>query len=134
MHLQNSTKKLIISFFLVLLVLIVSLLFYRNFFVRASPYVAIFLTNGQVYFGHLQHLDNTTITLNDVFYLQASNVLEKADSKKDTNLQISLVKLGKEFHEPRDIMMINRHQVLFWEELKGTGKVAEAIRAYKIQE
>jgi len=42
-----------------------------------------------------------------------------------------LVKLGQELHGPVDSMQINRDQILFYEDMKESGKVMEAIRSYQ---
>jgi hypothetical protein len=97
----------------------------------SRTYTAVFLTNGQVYFGHIKDLDEKTVDLTDVFYLQTTNDLTAAKDKNgQANVQLSLVKLGEELHGPKDAMSINRQQVLFWEELQESGKVVQAINAY----
>lgn len=107
--------------------------------VNPNEYQAVFLTNGQVYFGHLGDLNNKYVTINDIYYLQvqqgqASNdgkSLQNASGNTDTNAQVSLAKLGSELHGPEDKMYIASDQVLFWENLKDGGKVAQAIDAYQ---
>ncbi len=42
-----------------------------------------------------------------------------------------LIKLGEEVHGPEDAMIINRDQVLFYENLKPGGKVSQLIQNYK---
>jgi len=39
------------------------------------------------------------------------------------------VKLGSEIHGPEDLMIINRAQILFVENLKPSGRVSQAIRS-----
>jgi hypothetical protein len=41
------------------------------------------------------------------------------------------VKLGNELHGPEDEMTIEKAQVLYWENLKPSGKVSEAISSYQ---
>jgi hypothetical protein len=43
---------------------------------------------------------------------------------------ISLVKLGCELHGPEDEMLINRSQIVFWENLKEDGQVTQAVAEY----
>src|SRR5690349_15379852 len=38
-----------------------------------SGYQAVFLTNGQVYFGKLTHVGEQYATLEDIYYLQVTN-------------------------------------------------------------
>lgn len=90
-----------------------------------KKYQAVFLTNGQVYFGHLANVGTAYVTLNDVYYIQQ----QQQDAKKanDQN-NLSLVKLGQEIHGPERNMNIASSQIIFWENLKDDGKVVDAIK------
>jgi len=101
--------------------------------VKGKQYQALFLTNGQVYFGHLGGINNGYVKLTDIYYLQVQQAVQPADAKKDSaaNPNVSLAKLGSELHGPEDVMYVSREQVLFWENLKEDGKVAQAIKDYK---
>ena len=44
---------------------------------------------------------------------------------------VQLVKLGSEIHGPDDAMIINKDQLLFFENLKKDGKVTDSINKYK---
>lgn len=103
-----------------------------------STYQAVFLTNGQVYFGKLDKVNQSYVQLTDIFYLQANQSLQAtpADAQSaaaTTNdaSKMQLIKLGSELHGPKDMMHINHDQVLFWEDLKPNSKVSEAIVSYK---
>ena len=97
----------------------------------SSGYEAVFLTNGQVYFGKLSRSGSDYITLDDIYYLQVGpqqgSSLAPSQSSTTPGQQISLVKLGNELHGPVDEMHINRSQVLFYEDLKSDGQVVKAI-------
>lgn len=102
--------------------------------VKGSQYQALFLTNGQVYFGHLKNPDGAYVKLTDIYYLQVQQAVQPKDNKATTdasNQQVSLAKLGNELHGPEDVMYVNRDQVLFWENLKGDGKVTQAIKDFQ---
>src|SRR5579872_1173599 len=102
-----------------------------------SGYQAVFLTNGQVYFGKLSHVNQNYVRLTDIYYLQVNQQLQPTGTAnqqaqaQQQQPQLSLVKLGNELHGPTDQMEINRSQVLFFEDLKSDGKVAQAIASYK---
>jgi hypothetical protein len=96
-----------------------------------SSYQAVFLTNGQVYFGKLHNANGDYLQLTDIFYLQTPTTTVQPSSSTDTSSQTQLVKLGNELHGPQDSMQISSKQVLFWENLKTSGKVVQAIDAYK---
>lgn len=96
--------------------------------VKSNQYQAVFLTNGQVYFGKLRSSSDSFYTLSDVFYLQATQTDPTNPQKTaDTSSNVQLIKLGNEVHGPEDSMMIDKRQVLFFENLKTDGKVAKTI-------
>jgi len=99
----------------------------------ASDFYAVFLTNGQVYFGHIEQRDSQILTLSDVFYLRANPKLQSSSQLNDQeqgNVNLSLIKLGKEIHEPTDTMYIVLSQILFWEKLQSDSKIVQAINQY----
>jgi len=105
--------------------------------IDSGKYQAVFFTNGQVYFGKLQALNNDYMKMTDIYYLQ-TQASEDGDSKNpqetaSTQSDVQLIKLGQEIHGPEDAMIISRDQVLFYENLKADGKVAQSIANYKKQ-
>ncbi len=100
----------------------------ERFFPKTKPerfgYHAIFLTNGQTYFGKIVEFDHEYIKLKNIYYLEDDKNPHAINSKQ-------LVKLGNELHGPDDAMYINRSQVLFWEDIKEHGRVLQAIKEYE---
>ncbi|MBI4435485.1 hypothetical protein HY630_02340 [Candidatus Uhrbacteria bacterium] len=92
--------------------------------IASGDYQAVFLDNGQVYFGKLDRSRDEFLTLTDVFYLQSGVAVEQTSN-------LSLTKLGSEAHGPEDQMLINREHVLFIEDMKNDSKVVQAIQQYK---
>ncbi|HSX02926.1 MAG TPA: hypothetical protein VLI05_06485 [Candidatus Saccharimonadia bacterium] len=103
--------------------------------VKGKQYQAVFLTNGQVYFGKVSSVDSSYVKLSNIYYLQVQQTVQPKDSSSsaNNNQQVSLAKLGGELHGPEDSMFISRSQVLFWENLKDDGKVVKAIKDYIAQ-
>lgn len=102
--------------------------------VKGSEYQALFLTNGQVYFGHLSGVNSSYVKLKDIYYLQVQQQVQPGQQPAANNQQqpnVSLAKLGSELHGPEDTMYVSQQQVLFWENLKADGKVSQAIKDYK---
>ncbi len=99
---------------------------------KSGKYQAVFLTNGQVYFGKISDTDDTYITLEDIYYLQVSPAQGSSTTGQPQSQQqqgqLTLVKLGNELHGPEDKMKINRDQILFFEDIKEDGRVMQAIR------
>jgi hypothetical protein len=90
----------------------------------SGEYQAVFLDNGQVYFGKLDQSDEVFFTLTDVFYLQSGVAVTETAN-------LALTKLGAEAHGPEDRMQINVDHVLFIEDMKSDSKVVQAIEQYK---
>lgn len=104
----------------------------ENLYVDTGKYQAVFLNGGQVYFGKIIALNNKHLALSDIYYLQ---VIEKVQpGEKNPQNNFTLTKLGCELHRPQDVMVINKEQVIFWENLKdeaGANTVPGAIKSYK---
>ncbi|MCL5795535.1 MAG: hypothetical protein M1338_04215 [Patescibacteria group bacterium] len=96
---------------------------------KTGSWQAVFLTNGQVYFGHLGSLSGQFVDMNEIYYLQVQKSIQPKDSSADQG-KLTLVKLGNELHGPADKMTINRDQILFVEDMKEEGKVVQAIKRY----
>jgi len=103
-------------------------------FINKDQNQAVFLTNGQVYFGKVASVTDKYVDLQNIYYLnsqQQPDTTTKAATTAQTSF--SLVKLGCELHGPADQMIINRDQVSFWENLTANGKVSKAIDQFKAQ-
>lgn len=99
-----------------------------------KDYQAVFLSNGQVYFGMVTKSNKAEVVLKDIYYLQVTRPLQQTqEGQEQANPQgeLSLVKLGNELHGPTDAMHINRDQILFIEDLKDDSNVSQAITNYK---
>lgn len=100
-----------------------------------GAYWAVFLTNGQTYFGKLDpdDLNGNYVTLSEVHYLEKSSDTAPAPATKTAPQPAAsgynLVRLGDELHGPTDMMVINRQSILFIEQLKADSKVVTAISA-----
>lgn len=100
-----------------------------------SKYQAVFLNGGQVYFGKIKDLTKDFLTIDNIYYLRVNEQAQQGEgeNQQQTTQDISLAKLGCELHGPQDKMIINREQVIFWENLKDDGQVAKAISEFMRQ-
>jgi hypothetical protein len=124
-------------------ILVVALLSYlviapknEKSFVDNDKFQAVFLNGGQVYFGKVANLNNKYLQLEDIYYLRVNQQVqpsEEGQAPVSGDGDISLVKLGCELHGPEDEMLINREQVVFWENLKDDGQVAQAVAEYRAE-
>lgn len=101
-------------------------------FVKNDKLQAVFLNGGQVYFGNIEDLNAKYLRMSNIYYLRVNQTVQpnqEGNNQQAAN-DISLVKLGCELHGPQDEMLINREQVIFWENLKDDGQVAKAVDEY----
>jgi hypothetical protein len=90
---------------------------------------AVFLTNGQVYFGTIQSKTDKEVILTGIYYLQSDRGVNTG-ANLETQQDIKLIKLGNELHGPEDYMELNRDHILFIENLKQDSKVVKAIQNF----
>ena len=119
--------------------------FFKTRSVRlGGGYQAVFLSNGQVYFGKLKKPTSEYPVLKDVYYLVVQRPLQQAAAASEEGEvitsgealepgkpQFTLVKLGGELHGPRNEMKLNRRHILFIEDLKDDSKVVQKIKEYE---
>ena len=89
--------------------------------IDSNKYQAVFLTNGQVYFGKMQRLNGDYYKLTDIFYLQTKSTTSSSNPQQTATQQttdVQLIKLGNEIHGPEDTMIMSKEQILFFENLK----------------
>lgn len=98
-------------------------------YVDSKNMQAVFLNGGQVYFGNINTLNDQFVKMSNIYYLRVNQTVQPNGSNS-SNQDISLVKLGCELHGPKDQMVINQSQVIFWENLKSDGQVAKAVADY----
>ncbi len=91
-----------------------------------SDYQAVFLANGQVFFGKIENAGGTYPMLKDVYYVQT-----KVDPETRQGVSI-LVKRGSEWHGP-DLMYINSRQIVVIEPVAANSRVAQLIAEAKAQ-
>lgn len=126
-------KKIFVIVLIILVVIGLGTASYFLFKIKANAdqnprRQAIFLTNGQVYFGQLVSQDKDFITIKDIYYLKTQDQLDGSTATEDK--KIALIKLGEELHGPEDIMRINIGQVVYYEDMKDDSKINEAIKSF----
>jgi hypothetical protein len=88
---------------------------------------AVFLDNGQVFFGKIENAGADYPLLRDVFYVQNQQDPETKQVKS------ILIKRGNEWHKP-DQMYVNARHIVVIEPVGADSKVAQLIKEAKIQE
>ncbi len=87
--------------------------------VPADKWQAVFLENGQVYFGRMHDTGGDYVSLSNVYYLKEASDLSQSN--------LNLVKLGGELHGPEDTINIRKESIAFWENMKDTSRVVQSI-------
>lgn len=139
---KKSPKKFFVTIIAVVVIIVLGLVGWLVFAnknsataIDSGKYQAVFFTNGQVYFGKLHEFNDGYMKLTDIFYLQAQeseqNDSENPQQSSTDSNNVQLIKLGSEIHGPEDAMILSKDQVLFYENLKADGKVAQSIEQYK---
>lgn len=101
-------------------------------YVDDSKYQAVFLNIGQVYFGKVTTVNDKFMVLSDVFYVNCNTADGTNNCQQNGNNTYTLYKLGvNELHAPQDQMVINQSAVAYWENIKDSSKVVQAIQQYK---
>lgn len=101
-----------------------------SIFEKKDAYTAVFLLNGQVYFGKLVKNTDDEIVLNNVYYLQVGAADGLGANNTLNQTRFNLIKLGNELHGPTDELFINKAQITFYEYLRSDSKVVESIKNY----
>jgi len=86
----------------------------------AARYQAVFLSNGQTYFGHFVDRLGPFAKIENAFYIQqtpAANENEAATSK--------IVRRGNEFHQPEPFVLLPKTAIVFVEDLRADSSVAQ---------
>ncbi len=91
-----------------------------------GEYQAVFMDNGQVFFGKIDNAGGNYPRLKDVYYIgrQAS-----PDGKEVKNI---LLKRGHEWHGP-EYMYVNRQHIVAMEPVAADSRVAQLIKEAKTQ-
>ncbi len=99
----------------------------------ADTWHAVFLTNGNAYFGHFYSGPGEYATLREVYYVLVSTPLQSQNPQptQQASPQLTLQRLGDEIHGPKQEMKIPKTAILFVEELRPDSKLVEAIRLQK---
>lgn len=89
-----------------------------------TPYQAVLLDNGQVYYAKINRLDSEFSVFTDVYYVE-----HQVDSQTKEVKNI-LIRRGNEWHAPNRTAVNTRHIVMI-EPVTPGSKVAELIAALK---
>lgn len=123
-------------FFLIIaaVIVLIGLIFFlfHNIFSFSQPsWRAVFLTNGQTYFGKIVKKNASSLVLKDVYYLRIDQIAPETEGGQ-VQPQFNLFRLGDtEIHNPQNWIEINWTHVLFIEKLRTDSQVISTINQMK---
>jgi hypothetical protein len=88
-----------------------------------AQYQAVFLANGQTYFGRYYDRLGAYAKIEDVYYLQQ---VTNADPNATADTRI--VRRGRELHEPSSRMLVPKSAILFVEDLTIESPIAQFMQ------
>jgi hypothetical protein len=88
--------------------------------VGAARYQAVFLQNGQTWFGHYRDRFGPYAAIDSVYYVQT-----KASQDPDVPATSQLIRRGNELHAPDPQVLIPKSAILFIEDLRDDSPIAK---------
>ena len=87
-----------------------------------ARYQAVFLANGQTYFGHYIDRLGPYVKVENAFYIQQAPTAEEGQTPESR-----IIRRGSELHQPVDTMYIRRDRVLAIERVTAGSPIGLAI-------
>lgn len=131
-----SLRKLLIGLVIVIAVLFSAkaVMEYAQELPAPGKYQAVFLTNGQVYFGKLSSLGGSYVILKDVYLVQsqgtAANPNVNPSPSPEPQLTLSRIDQNS-LIKPEQEMTIAKSSILFWENMQDSAEVVKKIEGLK---
>jgi hypothetical protein len=88
-----------------------------------APYQAVFLANGQTYFGRYYDRIGAYAKIEDVYYLQQTQ-----GTDPNAAAETRIVRRGNELHEPAPRMLIPKSAILFVEDLTDSSPISQFMQ------
>jgi hypothetical protein len=93
---------------------------------RESPYSAVYLATGDVYFGRLTWFPQPKLT--DVWYLE--RVADAATGRQE----LAIFPLAGAFWKPKNEINLNPKQIVFWTRLEAGSDLSELLQNPALRE
>jgi hypothetical protein len=118
---RRFRTSIIVAIGVVLAALLFMLLSWSEKLTFSTEYQAVFMDNGQVFFGKIKNADAEYPMLKDVFYIGRQTGSDGKDVKS------ILIKRGNEWHGP-EYMYINKEHIAVIEPVAAGSRVAQLIK------
>ena len=87
--------------------------------IGGARYQAVFLSNGQTYFGRYVDRLGPYVKIEDAFYIQ------QTPGQDDQPAQSRIVRRGSELHQPTRFVLVPKSAILFVEDLRSDSSVLQ---------
>jgi len=88
--------------------------------IGGARYQAVFLANGQTYFGHYVDRLGPYVKIENAFYIQ-----QTPSEDEEQPAQSKIVRRGSELHHPSAFVLVPKSAILFVEDLRADSSVAQ---------
>ena len=85
-----------------------------------ARYQAVFLANGQTYFGHYLDRLGPYVKVENAFYIQQAPTAEEGQTPESR-----IIRRGSELHQPLPFVLIPKTAILFVEDLRQDSQVGK---------
>ena len=85
-----------------------------------ARYQAVFLANGQTYFGHYLDRLGPYVKVENAFYIAQQPTAEEGQTPESR-----IIRRGSELHQPLPFVLIPKSAILFVEDLRQDSQVAQ---------
>ena len=89
----------------------------------AARYQAVFLSNGQTYFGRYIDRIGAYVKIEDAYYIQQTSTA--TEDQPQLPPESRLIRRGSELHQPLPYVLVPRTAILFIEDLRGDSAVGQ---------
>jgi len=114
---MTTLNKVLLSIIIILALALGGIVLYRGWF-SSSPYYAVYLRTGDLYFGKLQRFPN--FSLRQVYLLRVN--------EDDTQNPFRVQKFKEVFWGPEDYLRINDDEVVWMTKLDDAGQLAQLLK------
>ena len=118
---MSKLNRVLVIVVLLLIVVLVGVVYWQKIGWE-SPYYAVYLNTGDIYFGKLNFFPK--FSLSDVWFIQRN----PTDQQSAEQSPLSLVKFNQAFWGPEDKMYLNKENVIWTVKLKKDSQVLSFIK------
>jgi len=121
---MRRARRIAVRLLLAIAVLVASFAYVRwwDFVLPAfgARYQAVFLANGQTYFGHYLDRLGPYVKVENAFYIQQQPTADESQTPESR-----IIRRGSELHQPLPFVLIPKSAILFVEDLRQDSQVAQ---------